>query len=448
MEQNEKHVRLTTAPIPRLITSLAVPTIISMLVTTFYNMADTFFVSQIEGEATRSAGAVGVVFSAMAIIQAIGLFFGQGSGNFMSRKLGEKDIKTASVMASVGFYSAFIFGVLFATVGIIFRGPLALLLGSTDTILPFAKDYLSIILLGTPFMACSLVLNNQLRYQGSAVYGMIGMVSGAVINIGLDPLLIFGFDLGIKGAAIATVLSQICSFTILLIGANSKNNIRPSIKNFRPTLTLYKEMLRLGFPSLIRQSIASFGTICLNTVAGDYGDFAIAALSIVARTVNFGASIIIGYGQGFQPVCGFNYGAKKYGRVREAFFFSLKVTTIFAASVSVIFFIFSKNVISLFGSDPDVLAFGAMALRAQCLMFSLNGFNIISNMMMQNIGRVGAASFLSLARQGLFFIPAAIILEALFGLYGLMFAAPTADLVAFLCALFLQGRVLKTIKDC
>ncbi len=447
MEQNEKHIRITTEPIPGLITSLAVPTIISMLVTTFYNMADTFFVSKIEGEATSATGAVGVVFSAMAIIQAIGLFFGQGSGNYMSRKLGEKDINTAKVMASVGFFSAFIFGILFATVGNIFRGPLALLLGSTETILPHAKDYLSIILLGAPFMVCSLVLNNQLRYQGSAVYGMIGMVSGAVINIGLDPLFIFVFDMGISGAALATILSQICSFTILLIGANSKNNISPSFKTFRPTFTLYKEMFRCGFPSLIRQSIASFGTICLNTVAGGYGDFAIAALSIVARTVNFGASIIIGYGQGFQPVCGFNYGAKKNGRVREAFFFSLKVTTIFAASVSVIFAIFAHEVISLFSVDPEVLSFGAMALRAQCLMFSLNGFNIISNMMMQNIGRVGSASFLSLARQGLFFVPAAIILEAIFGLYGLMFAAPTADLVAFICAFFLQRNVLKSIKD-
>lgn len=447
MEQNEKHIRLTTAPIPGLITSLAVPTIISMLVTTFYNMADTYFVSQIKTEATSATGAVGVVFSAMAIIQAIGLFFGQGSGNFMSRKLGEKDFKGASVMASVGFFSAFIFGVVFATFGIIFSGPLSLLLGSTESILPFAKDYLSIILLGTPFMACSLVLNNQLRYQGSAVYGMVGMVSGAVINIGLDPLFIFVFDMGISGAALATILSQLCSFTILLIGATSKGNIRPSFKNFRPTFVLHKEMFRLGFPSLIRQSIASLGTICLNTVAGDYGDFAIASLSVVARTINFGASVIIGYGQGFQPVCGFNYGAKKNGRVLEAFSFSLKVTTIFAASVSVILFIFARGVISLFSVDPDVLLWGTRALRAQCLMFSLNGFNIISNMMMQNIGRVGEASFLSLARQGLFFVPAAFLLEALFGLEGLIFAAPTADLIAFICALFLQRRVLKSLKD-
>ncbi len=444
--ENEKQTRLLTARVPGLIMRLAVPTIITMLVTTFYNMADTFFVGKIGVGSTSATGAVGVVFSMMSIIQAIGFFLGHGSGNYISRKLGAGETEKASVMASVGFYFSFFVGLLVAVLGLIFITPLARLLGSTETILPFAKDYLSIILLGAPFMMSSLVLNNQLRFQGSAFYGMIGMVSGAVINIVLDPILIFGFKMNISGAALATVISQICSFILLYIGCRKGNNLKVSLKNFKPTLLLSAEIVKGGLPSLLRQSLASVATIFLNTLAGGYGDSAIAAFSVVSRIIHFAASTIIGFGQGFQPVCGFNFGAKKYGRVKEAFFFSVKVCSAFAVLMSVILFVFSGRAIALFQDDPEVVSLGIIALRAQCLSFPFNAWVILSNMMMQNIGRVGGASFLAMARQGLFYVPAAFILHFFFGLTGLVFAAPAADFVALLCAIPMQLYVLKTLN--
>ena len=445
-DENEKYIRLTESPIRPLITKLAVPTIISMLVTTFYNMADTFFVGKIEGDSTSATGAVGVVFSLMAIIQAVGFFFGHGSGNYISRRLGAGDSAAASVMASVGFYSSFIFGIIFAVFGIIFINPLAYALGSTDTILPYTRDYLRIILLGAPFMTSSLVLNNQLRFQGSAFYGMVGIVSGAVINIALDPLLIFVFDMGISGAAAATVISQFFSFLLLFIGCRKGGNLRVSLKNFKPSGFLLGEIVRGGLPSLLRQSLASVATICLNTLAGFYGDSAIAAFSVVSRILNFAASAIIGFGQGFQPVCGFNYGAKKYDRVKSAFFFSVKVCSVFAVLMSVFLFVFADKAVALFQNDPDVVKIGTAALRAQCLSFPVTAWIVMSNMMMQNINRVIGASFLAMARQGLFFIPAAFLLNFFFGLSGLICAAPVADFAALLCAIPMQLRVLKNLN--
>lgn len=444
--ENEKQVRLTTAPIPSLIMRLAVPTIITMLVTTFYNMSDTFFVGKIEGNSTSATGAVGVVFSMMSIIQAIGFFLGHGSGNYISRKLGAGETEKASVMASIGFYLSLFTGIILTILGLFFITPLARILGSTETILPFAEDYLSIILLGAPFMMSSLVLNNQLRFQGSAFYGMIGMVSGAVINIALDPLFIFVFKMNVAGAALATVISQICSFVLLYIGCRKGNNLKVTIKNFKPTLLLSAEIIKGGLPSLLRQSLASVATIFLNTLAGGFGDSAIAAFSVVSRVIHFAASTIIGFGQGFQPVCGFNFGAKKYGRVKDAFFFSVKVCSVFAVFMSVILFVFSDKAIALFQDDPEVVRLGIIALRAQCLSFPFNAWIILSNMMMQNIGRTASASFLAMARQGLFYVPAAFILHFFFGLTGLVFAAPAADFTALIFAVPMQISLLRSLS--
>ena len=308
-QQNAKFIEMTETPVGTLVCRLAVPTMVSMLVTSFYNMADTFFVGKINTSAT---GAVGVVFSLMAIIQACGFFFGHGSGNYISKQLGKRDTEEASRMASIGFFSAFLFGIVFMAAGLVFLEPLARALGSTDTILPYAKDYLGIILLGAPFMTSSLVLNNQLRFQGNAFYAMIGIATGAVLNIGLDPLFIFVFQMGIKGAALATILSQIVSFCLLVAGSFRGENIHISYRKFHPDGAAFLEILRGGIPSLLRQGLASVAVICLNFAAGGYGDEAIAAMSIVNRIMMFAGSALIGFGQGFQPVCGFNYGAGLY----------------------------------------------------------------------------------------------------------------------------------------
>ena len=441
MSPSDKYVQMTTAPIPGLVTRLAVPTIISMLVTAFYNMADTFFVGRI---GTSASAAVGVVFSLMAIIQACGFFFGHGSGNYISRALGAGDDEDARRMAATGFFCALIAGAVLALAGIAFIEPLARMLGSTETILPYAVDYLRVILIGAPWMMASLVLNNQLRFQGSAFYSMIGIASGAVINIGLDPLLIFTFHMGIAGAAWATIISQFVSFCLLLAGTRKGGNLRVRVRNFTPTPRYLMAIVNGGMPSLCRQGLNSVGTICLNVGAGVYGDAAIAAMSIVGRIVMFANSCVIGFGQGFQPVCGFCYGAKKYDRVKRAFWFCVKTATLFLCVVAVIAFVAAPQLVSVFRKgDADVAAIGAAALRAQCLTFPLSAWIVMCNMMMQTIGKSVRASILAMARQGLFFVPAVLILPRLLGLKGLEISQAVADVITFAVAIPLQWSVFR-----
>ena len=441
MDREQKFKYMTEEPIPRLVCSLAVPTIISMLITSFYNMVDTFFVGRINTSATA---AVGVVFSLMAIIQAIGFFFGHGSGNYISRQLGAQNTEEASKMASIGFFSALIAGAVLAGCGLIFIKPLALLLGSTETILPYAVDYLKYILIGAPYMTASLVLNNQLRFQGNAMYGMIGIVVGAVINIVLDPVLIFACHMGISGAALATIISQFISFIILLWVSQSGPGIHISWKNVRFDAYFLKEIVRGGFPSLCRQGLGSVATIALNMAAGVYGDAAIAGMSIVSRITMFAYSALIGFGQGFQPVCGFNYGAKLYDRVREAFYFCLKTSAGFLILLSIAGYIGAPQLVELFRKgDPEVTAVGIAALRFSCISFSLSGGVVMSNMFLQSIGMAVRASIVAAARQGLFFLPLIFILPSILGLRGVEMCQMVSDILTFLLAMPLSISVLK-----
>ena len=441
--QEQKYKTMTEAPVKGLIVKLAIPTMISMLVTSFYNMADTFFVGKLGPSAT---GAVGVVFSVMAIIQAVGFFFGHGSGNYISRALGAHDVSGAESMAATGFFSALIGGTVIMIGGLLFLEPLALALGSSETILPYAVDYLRWILIGAPYMTASLVLNNQLRFQGNAIYAMIGLVSGAVINIALDPLLIFTFDLGVSGAAIATIVSQLVSFVILLIGIFRSNAIDIRIRNFKPTVERYKIIINGGSPSLFRQGLNSVATICLNVAARAYGDYAIAGMSIVTRIMQFANSCLIGFGQGFQPVCGFNYGAKKFDRVREGFWFCVKLSTAVLLVLAAACFAFAPAIVSLFQDDPGVIEVGRIALRLQCITFPLAGWIVMSNMMSQTIGKAIPASFLAMARQGLFFIPAVLILPHFLGILGVELSQAVADVITIAVAIPLQLKIMREMK--
>ena len=444
VQQEEKYIYMTTTPTPRLIGELAVPTIISMLVTSFYNMADTFFVGRLN---TQSTAAVGVVFSVMAIIQALGFFFGHGSGNYISRRLGAKEFDEAAAMAANGFFLAFLCGLAVMAGGLFFLKPLAVALGSTPTILPYTEAYLRIILLGAPFMTSSLVLNNQLRFQGSAAYAMVGIVTGAVINIILDPILIFGLRMGVAGAAAATVISQFSSFLLLLFQSRRGGNIRIRFRNFQPGFHCMKEICRGGLPSLCRQGLGSVAGILLNHSAGGYGDAAIAGMSIVSRVSMFASSALIGFGQGFQPVCGFNYGAKLYHRVREGFSFCVKYATVFLIGVAGAAAVFAPQIISLFRKDDaQVIAIGARALRLQCLAFPLTGWIVMSNMMLQSIGKALKASILAAARQGLFFIPLILILPRLFGLFGVEMCQTISDICSFILAVPVCCSVLNEMK--
>lgn len=418
--QEEKFQMMTTAPIPSLIGKMAVPTIISMLITSIYNIADTFFVSKLGTSATAS---VGIVFPVMAIIQALGFFFGHGSGNSISRRLGAKDTERAEQLAGIGFFSAFLCGLCVAALGLLFLEPLSLLLGSTPTILPYTKDYLGIILLGAPYMTAQLVLNNQLRFQGNAFYAMIGITSGGILNIFLDPLFIFKFNMGVSGAALATILSQFISFLLLLWGIKISGCIPLKLKSMKYLKSNLKIIAQGGLPSLFRQGLGSISILALNLAAKPYGDAAIAAMSIVSRISQFAISALIGFGQGFQPVCGFNYGAKKFSRVREAFWFCVKVSTV------VLIFI------------------GTVALRMQCVALPLSGWVIMNNMMTQTIGKTFKASLLAAARQGIFFVPAVLVLPPLLGILGIQMAQPVADICAFLLAVVINRSIMKEMKE-
>ncbi len=443
-QRQQKFDRMTKTPIPRLIGELAVPTIISMLVTSFYNMADTFFVGKINTSATA---AVGIVFPLMAMIQAFGFFCGHGSGNYISRQLGAHNFEDASKMSATGFVTAFVLGLGILVVGFLFTDPLLHIMGSTETILPYARSYMRIILIGAPYMTASLVLNNQLRFQGSAFYSMIGITTGAVLNIGLDPLFIFVLDMGVAGAALATIISQFVSFCLLIAGTFRGGNLRLNLRDFSPSLKYYQNIVKGGAPSLFRQGLGSFATVCLNLMAGPYGDAAIAAMSIVTRISQFAASVVIGFGQGFQPVCGFNYGAKLFKRVQEGFWFCVKFCTSVLLVAAVCGWIFSPNLIGIFlKTDPLVIEYGSQALRLQALTFPLVGWITIANMMLQTIGKTVKASLLAMSRQFLFFVPVILTLPGFLGILGVQLSQPIADFCSFLLAVLLSISVLREMS--
>jgi putative MATE family efflux protein len=433
---------MTATPVEKLIATLSVPTIVIMMMSALYNMADTYFVGSL---GTSATGAVGVSFSLMAIIQAVGFFFGHGAGNYISRALGAQNTGDAETMAATGFCTAFIIGVLITIAGSVCLTPLARLLGATDTILPFAQDYLRFILLGCPFMVSSLLLNNLLRFQGSAFLGMIGMLTGAVLNMGLDPLFIFGLGLGIKGASLATMISQTTSCLLLFVlCARGKETIHISLRNFRPSPARYLDIARGGTPSILRQGLMSVSAILLNRAAGAYGDAVIAAISIVTRVVMMMNSAILGLGQGFQPVCGFNYGAGRYDRVKKAFWFCVRLTTALLCVLALGSFIFAPRIIAIFRKDdPEVIRIGALALRYQSCVIPLGGWIVLNNMMLQTMGKAVPASLLAFSRQGLFLIPLLFTLVPALGVPGIQLCTPIADFCTFILALPLGIHALR-----
>ena len=444
LTKEERYQQMIETPVKKLIPQLAIPTIISMLVTSIYNMADTFFVSQI---GTSASGAVGVMFSAMAMIQAIGFTLGMGSGNYISRSLGNRDEDTAGRSAATSFFTAAIIGIIIAVFGSIFSEPLVYFLGATKTIAPFAQQYARYILFAAPFMLTSFVMNNILRAQGNAFFAMLGITTGGILNMVLDPLLIFGFDMGISGAAIATMLSQMISFAILLYQCNMQEGcIKIQISKFTPTLKMYGEILHAGLPSFCRQGLASVATVVLNYAAGPYGDAAIAAMSIVTRFMMFVNSSLIGFGQGFQPVCGFNFGAKRYDRVLEAFWFCVKVAVTMLTCFGIVAFIFSRPIITSFRrEDLTVIEIGTLALRLQLLTMPFQAGVIMVNMLTQSIGYGFRAALVAMGRQGLFLIPSLIVLPGIFGVLGLQMAQPIADMLTFVLAFVIVVGILKEL---
>ena len=421
--------KMTETPIPRLILSLAAPTILSMLITSIYNLADTFFVGRIS---TSASGAVGVVSSLMAIIQALGFMLGHGSGTIISRRLGSQDTHAATRFASTSFFTALAFGVVLAVVGLATLPDFMMLLGSTETILPHACAYARPILLAAPLMISSLVMNNILRYEGKANLAMIGLVTGGLLNIALDPLFMFGLGLGTAGAGIATALSQTISFGILLymfLQGKTVSQFRITAVTRSPAE--FGTILMTGMPSFGRQGLNSIGGMLLNLAARSYGDAAVAGMSIVSRIFMFIISVAIGTGQGFQPVAGFNYGAQKYRRVQQACLFTMAASFCFLSVILTACWFNAETLIRLFRDDPEVTAVALPALRDQGVAMFLQPVIIVTNMMFQSIGKSGRATFLACCRQGVCFIPLILTLPRAFGLLGVEICQPIADVLTF-----------------
>jgi len=440
-----QYIKMTETPVAKLILMLGIPTTISMLVTSIYNMADTYFVGQI---GTSASGAIGVVFGLMAIIQAFGFMFGHGAGSIVSRSLGGKDIDRASQIASTSFVCAAITGFLISILGILFLDPLMRLLGSTETILPYARTYAFYILLAAPFMTSSCVLNNVLRYEGRAALAMVGLVSGGVLNIFGDWLLVSKLGMGVRGAGLATGISQTISFCLLLSmfirgKTDSKLQLKRTAKMKVEDITL---ICKTGFPSLVRQGLSSVSTMVLNGQAGAYGDAAVAAMSIVNRVCFFAFSVGLGIGQGFQPVSAFNYGAKKYDRVRKGFLATWGMGEIFLGVFAIIGFLNAEALVGIFRDDPEVIAIGTVALSAQMIALFFQPLSVCANMLFQSIGKNGVATFLAMLRSGLFLIPILLVLSATLGLTGIEIAQPVADILTFVVSVPFVISFLKQLK--
>ena len=425
--------RMTETPIPQLVLSLAAPTILSMLITSIYNLADTFFVGQIS---TSASGAVGVVSSLMAVIQALGFMLGHGAGTIISRSLGSRDTTAATRFASTSFFTALVFGVVLAVAGLGTLPHFMMLLGSTETILPHACAYARPILIAAPLMISSLVMNNILRYEGKASFAMIGLVTGGVLNIALDPLFMFVFGLGTAGAGIATALSQSISFCILL----SMFLRGKTVSQFRLSAVTreardFGRILLGGAPSFGRQGLNSIGGMLLNLAARGYGDAAVAGMSIVSRIFMFIISVAIGVGQGLQPVASFNYGARKYRRVRQAAIFTIEAAFCMLVVLVGLCWVNGDALIRLFRDDPAVTAVALPAFHYQCLAMLLHPIIVVANMTFQSVGASGRATFLACCRQGVFFIPLILILPRTHGLFGVEICQPIADVLTFLVSL-------------
>ncbi|MCR5823972.1 MAG: MATE family efflux transporter [Lachnospiraceae bacterium] len=444
-KSNAMYKKMTETPVPKLVITLGIPTTISMLVTSVYNLADTYFVSQ---EGNSASGAIGVVFGLMAVIQAFGFMYGQGSGVVASKALGAKNNDRADRSDSTGFALALITGAVIGILGLILIDPVMDLLGSTPTILPYARKYSIFILIAAPFMCASCVLNNILRFEGKAFFSMIGLCTGAGLNIFGDWLLIKVLGMGVSGAGIATAVSQTISFCLLLVPfltGRSEGKLR--IRSLTFTGSMILDICKTGLPSLVRQGLASLSTMLLNNCAKPFGDAAVAAMSIVNRVCFFTFATALGIGQGFQPVCSFNFGAKRFDRVRKAYIFTFITGEIFLGVVAVIGFFLSGNIIAGFRNDPEVIMIGTTALAAQFIGQLFQPLTVCSNMLFQSVGDSLKATFISICRNGLCFIPVLLISTSIFGLPGVQYSQAVSDMLTFMIAAPFGIMYVKKLKQ-
>ena len=424
-----------------LLVKTSIPTIIGMLVMVIYNLTDTFFVGILNNKSMTAA--IGIVFSFMSFIQAIGFWFGYGSGNIMSKKIGENEEKEAEIISSIGILFAIVIGILIAILSCFFVLPLSKFIGgsASENLLNFTVEYLKVIIISIPFGLYSITLYNQLRLCGNVKDGMLGLLIGMAVNIVLDPVLMFVFKFGFIGAGYATLIGQITGCIVLTNLSRKNGNIAVNLKKVRINKDRVYHILAGGMPNFSRQSITSIALILLNVVAAKYGDGVIAALTISSRIAAFAYMIMIGWGQGFQPICAMNYGAKQYDRVKKAFKFAVVGGTLFLIMAAILLYVFSELFIKTMSNDNEVILVGSEILRMQCITLPLLGYFAISSMLMQNIGQYFWASIISISRQGIFYIPLLYILSNIFGEFGIYLLQPVADVLSFGLAVIVVRKI-------
>jgi putative MATE family efflux protein len=444
MQQDARSKMMAEERIPKILTKFALPAIISMLIAAMYNVVDTLFVGRI---GTEAIGATSIAFPLFMLFSTFGLSVGIGASSYISRLLGAKNTEQAHRTGTTALFTTIGAALLLTSVGLMFLEPLLQAFGATDTIMPYALDYMGVLAAGAMFTMSNMCMNNMLRAEGSVKMSMFGISLGAILNIALDPLFIFTFGMGVKGAAVATVLAQAISTVVLMtyyFSGRSLLVIHP--RYFTPSREIYGEIVKMGIPTIIRQGLVSLSMAFFNNVAGTYGDAAIAAMGIVLRVSMPGMMVLFGFGQGFQPVAGFNYGAKRYDRLLEAINVNLKRTSIFCVLLTALLIGFAKPIIHAFSNDPQVLDIGVKGLRYFALIFPTFGFNITMHMLFMALGRAVPAGILALSRQGFFLIPAIALLPGWFGLTGLLICQPVADFATTILTIMLAVKTLQEIK--
>ncbi len=445
--ERKQFEKMTKTPIPKLVIGLGIPTMLSMMVTSLYNLADTYFVSMIGEDAVTAA--VSNLLALMSIIQAIGFTYGMGSGAIVSRLLGKRDRKGADETASSAFAIAGGSGFLILMLGFLFLQPLMWLFGSRDPeTLKYSIEYATYILVSAPFMCMSFVLNNVLRAEGKATLSMIGLVAGALVNVALDPILIFVCGWGVAGAAIATCISQCISFGILLfMFLTGRSIVRIRLRSVSKSFAVYWEIVKTGFPSFCRQILASLCSVFLNDAAFTYGgNAAQAALGVVQKVFMLAFSIALGIGQGYQPVLGYNYSAKKFQRVRSAYLFTLGFATALMLVFAGVCAIFAASLMRVFSLSAEATEIGTLTLWMQCAMMPLVPMNFMVGVTYQVVGNKAMASLISASRQGLFYIPAVLVLPRVFQLFGVQTCQAVSDFFAFFFAIPFMVLFFKNLK--
>ncbi len=442
----EKRREMLERPVQPLILSLAAPSIFANIVTTLYNLADTFFVGQMG--VTSASAAVGVAFVTMTVIQSVAFYFAQGTGIHMSRCLGAGNTEEAAVYVNTGIAATVSIGTLIAIVGHLFLDQLCYVGGATPTILPYARTYISIILFGAPFIASGFLMNMQLRFQGESFYSMLCMVAGALLNTVLTPLFIFPLGLGIAGSALATVVSEAVSFFLLLYEMRKAGITPLGLRYVRmPDLAMVRIINNGGVPSFARQVMLGVATSLLNNAAAPFGDAAIAGIAVVQRITSVGNFFQIGIGQGFQPICGYNLGARRYDRIREAYFTALRLSFVSVAAIGVITFVWAPQLIAIFRDDPAVVEFGTLTLRLCSITMPFTGMAMATNFLLQTSGKMWRATFLGACRLGLVLGPVVLVLPPLLGRVGVQVAQPTTDIITTLIALPMAMAILHEMRS-